>query len=71
MNDLDLSPTDITKIINRKVQDLRIIERKEERKKNRKMNREQKRKANKKLYIYENYVNLYQNYVNNQTGNIL
>ena len=71
MNDLDLLPTDITKIINKKVQDLRIIERRGERKENRKMNREQKRKANKKLCIYEKYVNLYRQYVKNQNGNIV
>ncbi len=39
MNYLDLLPNDITKIINRKVQDLHIIERRKERKENRKMNR--------------------------------
>ena len=52
MNDLDLLPEDVTKIINRKVQDSHIIERRKERKKNRKMNREKKRIANRKRYIY-------------------
>ena len=66
MNYLDLLPTDITKIINRKVQDLHIIERRKERKENRKMNREKKRIANRKRYIYERYVRLYENYVRNQ-----
>ncbi len=61
MNYLDLLPNDITEIINRKVQDLYIIERRKERKENRKMNREQKRKANRKRYVYEKYVNLYEN----------
>ena len=37
MNYLDLLPNDITKIINRKVQDLHIIERRKERKENRKL----------------------------------
>ena len=51
------------KIVDRKVQDLHIIERKKESKENRKMNREQKIKANRKRYIYEKYVKLCQNYV--------
>ena len=66
MNYLDLLPNDITKIINRKVQDLHIIERRKERKENRKINREQKQKANRKRYIYEKYVYLYKQYVLNQ-----
>ena len=39
MNYLDLLPDDVTKIINRKVQDLHIIERRKEQKENRKINR--------------------------------
>ena len=66
MNYLNLLPNDITKIINRKVQDLHIIERRKERKENRKINREQKRKANRKRYIYEKYVNVYKQYVRNK-----
>ena len=66
MNYLDVLPNDITKIINRKVQDLHIIERRKERKENRKINREQKQKANRKRYIYEKYVNLYKQYVRNK-----
>jgi hypothetical protein len=66
MNYLDLLPNDITKIINRKVQDLYIIERRKERKENKKMNREQKRKANRKRFINEKYANLYKEYVKNQ-----
>ena len=62
MNYLDLLPDDVMKIINRKVQDLHIIERRKEREENRKMNREQERKA----YIYNKYVILYQKYVKNQ-----
>ncbi len=42
MNYLDLLPGDVMKIINRKVQDLHVIERRKERKENRIMNREQK-----------------------------
>ena len=37
MNYLDLLPEDVTKIINRKAQDLHIIERRKERKENRKI----------------------------------
>jgi hypothetical protein len=66
MNYLDLLPNDITKIINRKVQDLHIIERRKERKENRKINREQKQRANRKKIIYEKYVNLYKQYVRNK-----
>ena len=66
MNYLDLLPNDITKIINRKVQDLHIIERRKERKENRKINREQKRKANRKRFIYEKYVYLYKQYIINK-----
>ena len=66
MNYLDLLPEDVIKIINRKVQDLHIIERRKERKENRKMNREKKQKAKIKRYIYEKYVKLYQNYIQNQ-----
>jgi len=66
MNYLNLLPNDITKIINRKVQDLHIIERRREWKENRKINREQKQKANRKRYIYEKYVNLYKKYVRNE-----
>ncbi len=61
MNYLDLLPNNTTKIIDRKVQDLHIIERRNERKENKKINREQKQKANRKRFIYETYVNLYQN----------
>jgi hypothetical protein len=42
-----------------------------ERKENRKINREQKRKANRKRYIYQKYVNLYQKYVKKQKMGIL
>ncbi len=71
MNYLDLLPNDITKIINRKVQDLHIIERRKQRKENRKMNIEQKRKANRKLYIYDKYVGLYKQYVKKSKMGIL
>jgi hypothetical protein len=54
MNDLDLSLNDITKIINREVQDLHSIERRKEQKENRKMNREQKQTTNRKRCIYQN-----------------
>jgi len=64
-NLLDLLPNDVMKIINRKAQDLHIIERRKERKENRKMNREQKRKANRRRDIYEKFVFLYQIAVRN------
>ena len=67
MNYLDLLPGDVMKIINRKVQDLHIIERRKERKENRKMNREQEQKAYRRRYIYNKYVNLYQKYVKIQS----
>ena len=66
MNFLDLLPNDIMKIINRKLQDLHIIQRRKERKDNRKMNRDQKRTAKRRRYIYEKYVRLYQGYIKNQ-----
>ena len=66
MNYLDLLPRDVIKIINRKVQDLHIIERRKERKENRKMNREQEEKAYRRRYVCNKYVKLYQKYVNNQ-----
>ena len=59
MNYLDLLPTDVMKIINRKVEDLHIIDRRKERKVNRKMNREQKRMSDYKRDIYEKYIFLY------------
>ena len=42
MNYLDLLPNDVMKIINRKVEDLRIISRRNERNKNREINIQQK-----------------------------
>ena len=66
MNYLDLLPNDVMKIINRKVEDLHIIERRKERKENRKINREQKRIADNKKRIYNKYVNLYKQYVRNK-----
>jgi hypothetical protein len=54
MNDSDLLLNDITKIINREVQDLHSIERRKEQKENSKMNREQKQTTNRKRCIYQN-----------------
>ena len=48
MNYLDLLPNDVMKIINRKVEDLHIIERRKERKENKKIQREKKRIADNK-----------------------
>ena len=42
MNYLDLLPNDVMKIIDRKVEDLRIISRRNERNKNREINIQQK-----------------------------
>ena len=52
MNYFDISPDDVIKIINRKVQDLHIIERRKERKENKKIQREKKRIADNKRMIY-------------------
>ena len=45
MNYLDILPNDVMKIINRKVQDLHIIERRKERKENRKMKKNKNKKS--------------------------
>ena len=42
MNYLDILPNDIMKIINKKVENLHIIERRKQRKINRKINKEQR-----------------------------
>jgi len=63
---LDLLPNDIMKIINRKVEDLHIIERRKERKQNRKINRLQNLIAKRRRFIYEKYVRLYRAFVKNQ-----
>ncbi len=60
MNYLDLLPDDVMKIINRKLQEAHIIERRIERKRNRKVNREQKQVADRKRDIFEKFVLLYQ-----------
>ena len=59
MNYLDILPNDVMKIINRKVQDLRIIESRIKRKENRKKNRELKEIADRKRYISQKYTRLY------------
>jgi hypothetical protein len=63
MNYLDILPNDVIKIINRKVQDLHIIERRKERKENKKIQREKKRIADNKRMIYSKFVCLYQEYL--------
>ena len=63
MNYLDIWPDDVIKIINRKVQDLHIIERRKERKENKKIQREKKRIADNKRMIYSKFVCLYQEYL--------
>jgi hypothetical protein len=63
MNYLDLLPDDVMKIINRKVQDAHIIERRVERKRNRKINREQKQVADRMRDIGEEFVFLYQKHL--------
>ena len=54
MNYLDILPNDVMKIINRKVQDLHIIERRIKRKENRKRNRELEEIADRKRDISKN-----------------
>jgi hypothetical protein len=66
MNYLDLLPDDVTKIINRKVHDLQIKNRKIERKENQRKMIEQKRIADNKKRIYNKFVRLYEQYVLNQ-----
>ena len=66
MNYLDLLQDNVTKIINRKVHDLQIKNRKIERKENQRKMIEQKRIADNKKRIYNKFVRLYQNYVFNQ-----
>jgi hypothetical protein len=63
MNYFDILPNDVIKIINRKVQDLHIIERRKERKENKKIQREKKRIADNKRMIYSKFVCLYQEYL--------
>ncbi len=59
MNHLDFLPDDVKRIINRKVQDLHIIERRIKRKENRKRNRELKEIADRKRDISQKYTRLY------------
>ena len=66
MNYLDLLPDDVMKIINRKVHDLQIKNRKIERKENQRKMIEQKRIADNKKRIYNKFVRLYKQYVMNQ-----
>ena len=66
MNYLDLLPDDVMKIINRKVHDLQIKNRKIERKENQRKMIEQKRIADNKKRIYNKFVRLYKQYVINQ-----
>jgi len=49
MNYLDISPNDVMKIINRKVQDAQIIKRRTERKENKRIQREKKQIADNKI----------------------
>ena len=59
MNYLDLLPNDVMKIINRKVENLRIISRRNERNKNREINIQQKITADRKRRISNKYALLY------------
>ena len=59
MNYLDILSNDVMKIINRKVQDLHIIERRIKRKENRKRNRELEEIADRKRDISKKYKRLY------------
>jgi len=66
MNYLDLLSDDVMKIINRKLHDLQIKNRKIERKENQSKMIEQKRIADNKKRIYNKFVRLYQQYIINQ-----
>ena len=66
MNYLDLLPNDVMKIINRKVEDLRIISRRNERNKNRENNIQQKITADRKRRISNKYALLYHLYKRNK-----
>ena len=66
MNYLDFLPDDVTKIINRKLHDLQIKNRKIERKENQRKMIEQKRIADNKKRIYNKFVRLYEKYVTKQ-----
>ena len=66
MNYLDLLPDDVTKIINHKVHDLQIKNRKIERKEDQRKMIEQKRIADNKKRISNKFVRLYEQYVINQ-----
>ena len=66
MNYLDLLPNDVMKIINRKVEDLRIISRRNERNKNREINIQQKITADRKRRISNKYALLYHLYKKNK-----
>ena len=66
MNYLDLLPNDVMKIINRKVEDLRIISRRNERNKNREINIQQKITADRKRRISNKYALLYHLYKRNK-----
>ena len=66
MNYLDLLPNDVMKIINRKVDDLCIISRRNERNKNREINIQQKITADRKRRISNKYALLYHLYKRNK-----
>ncbi len=62
MNYLDLLPDDVMKIINRKVQELQIIQRSTDRKENKRIQREKKQIADNKRKVYMKYVHLYKSH---------
>ena len=63
MNFLDLLPDDVMKIINRKVHDLQIKQRKIERKRNKEIAEDNKLKADRRRMIFYKYAGLYHKYV--------
>ena len=63
MNYLDLLPNDVMKIIDREIQNTNIVKRRIERKQNNNKNRDQKRIAENKIYLYEQFARLYNNYI--------
>ena len=66
MNNLDLLPDDVMKIINREVQKAHITKRRIERKQSTKINRDQREKTECKRCIYEQYARLYNKYIEYQ-----
>ena len=68
MNYLDILPVDVSKIINRKVQDAHIIERRIQRKRNREINKKQKEISERRKHIFEKFATLYNVHLREEYG---